>query len=106
MSLMDDLKQELSNRIQNDMTPLGKWNAQLWTKIPFGEYYGKSDVQVEVIRRAIGETVDNVVGRNGWRMTAASWADLQADIDSTDTVETALPDMEEAALAVEKIPQG
>jgi hypothetical protein len=105
MSLMDELKDELRSRIQSDMSPLGKWSPALWAKITFGDYYGKSEIQIEIIRRVVGETVDNVVGRKGWRMTADSWADLQSDIDATDTAETALPDMEEAALAVEKIPQ-
>lgn len=104
MSLMDDLKKELGKRIEADMTKEGKWNAKLWAKIPFGDYYGKSVLQVEIIRRVVGESVDNVVGRTGWRMTAASWQDLQNDIDATDTAETALPDMEDAALVVEKIP--
>jgi hypothetical protein len=106
MSLTEDLKQELSIRIEADMAPVGKWNAHLWAKIPFGDYYGKSNLQVEIVRRVVGETVDNVVGRSGWRMTAASWQDLQNDIDATDTAETALPDMEDAALVVEKTPAG
>ena len=106
MSLFEDLKDELRARIQDDMTPLGKWSPALWSKITFGDYYGKSALQLEIIRRVVGETVDNVVGRSGWRMTADSWADLQGDIDATDTAETALPDMEEAGLAVEAIPPG
>ncbi|HXI23847.1 MAG TPA: hypothetical protein VNG71_08220 [Pyrinomonadaceae bacterium] len=106
MSLIEDLKKALADRIQTDMTKFGKWNPALWAKIPFGDYYGKSEPQREIIRRVVGETVDNVVGKTGWRMTADSWADLQGDIDASDTAETALPDMEEAALAVEKIPAG
>lgn len=38
MSLMDDLKKALADRIKTDMTPFGKWNEALWAKIPFGEY--------------------------------------------------------------------
>lgn len=106
MSLADDLKTELKNRIKVDMTPFGKWNETLWTKITFGDYYGKSEVQIETIRRVVGETVDNVIRPGGWRMTIDSWNDLQGDIDATDTAETALPDMEEAASVVEPIPQG
>ena len=51
MSLMDDLKEELRSRIQNDMAPLGKWSPALWAKITFGDYYGKSEIQIEIYRR-------------------------------------------------------
>lgn len=106
MSLMDDLKKALAERIKTDMTPFGKWNEALWAGIPFGDYYGKTEIHRETIRRVVGETVDNVIGKTGWRMTAASWADLQGDVDASDTAETALPDMELAAKIAEKIPAG
>lgn len=101
MSLLEDLKNELKNRIKNDMEPFGKWNAQLWTKITFGDYYGKTPERLLVIHRVVGETVDNLLMKDKLQMTANSWNGLKNAIDSSDTAETALPDMEEAAAVVE-----
>jgi len=101
---MDDLKTELKNRIRRDMEPFGKWNEKLWAKIVFGDYYGKSPMQLQTIYQVVGETVDNVL-KPKWRMTRDSWEGLKSAIDAADTAETALPDMEEAALVGEPRPK-
>lgn len=106
MSLSEDLKGELKNRIKNDMEPFGKWNDKLWTKITFGDYYGKTPEKLPIIHRVVGETVDNVLKKDNWQMTADSWNGLRNAVDGTDTAETALPDMEEAAAVVESRSEG
>jgi len=101
MSLLEDIKLELKNRIKNDMEPEGKWNAQLWTKITFGDYYGKTPERLPIIHRVVGETVDNILAKDNLQMTTNSWNGLKNAVDGSDTAETALPDMEEAAAVVE-----
>ena len=101
MSLPEDLKVELKSRIKNDMEPFGKWNDKLWAKITFGDYYGKTPEKLPVIHRVVGETVDNTLKKDNWQMTTESWEGLKNAVDGTDTAETALPDMEEAAAVVE-----
>ena len=97
MDLGKELKTEFGRRIERDMTPYGKWNAALWSKIAFGDYYGKAPEQIVVIHRVVGEVVDNILRRLNLQMTADSWNGLRSMIDATDTAETALPDMEAAA---------
>lgn len=101
MDLLKELKKELAERIKTDMTPFDKWNAQLWAKITFGDYYGKSPEQLVVIHRVVGETVDNVLSKTNFQMTIDSWNGLRNAVDGTDTAETALPDMEDAGLNCE-----
>lgn len=105
MSLGDDLKAELKRKIENDMSPLGKWNASLWMKITFGDYYGKSALQLVTIHRVVGGCVNKVLARiePGFQMSVDSWAGLQSAIDAADTAETALPDMEDAAMNSEPL---
>lgn len=102
--LTDDLKNELKRRIRQDMEPLNKWSEALWAKITFGDYYGKTPEKLEVIHRVVGECIDNVLLPRNRRMTKESWGALQDDIDGSDTGESALPDMEEAALVTEERP--
>ena len=108
MSLSDNLKAELKAQIQRDMEPLGKWSEALWTKIKFGDYYGKSAMQLVTIHQMAGSVVNRVLARiePGFQMTANSWAGLQEAIDANDTPETALLDMDDAAGNSEPIKPG
>ena len=108
MSLSDNLKAELKAQIRRDMEPHGKWNEARWTKTKFGDYYGKSAMQLVTIHQMAGSVVNRVLARieDGFQMTPNSWAGLQEAIDATDTAETALPDMEDAARNAQKIKPG
>lgn len=97
MSFLDEIRAELKKRIQYDMEPQQKWAEKLWTKISYGDYYGKSVERRPIILRVIGETVDKVLKPRNLQMTASSWVELQNAIEASDTPETSLIDMDEAA---------